>query len=414
MLAVALWCGHGGRWSCVCAPLGPLSVMGLVWCVLASWMELLKCSLGWMLSWCSKSLFRCWRWMMVLRCWFTHCIPGRTSSNWSMLATGLMVLHMGPMPLVCKPWLLLILVPLWWSYTRLLEDVSMWSVTLAVPRWSLECGPRAIMLRWRVRDFHVSCFPSWVIGKEGRTLVLCPFLTTLELHCLSVFMVWYFHALSLHAEIRSSRNTLIGLLTGLELWWRTSTLSSLLLVKCNRWCRTKHRLTGSFWSSPTFSLNKFRIHRPWCRPRLNTFPAKVRPSISASRLCLRISFLIYVACCGNDWEMMVNVGVGLNCMVHTVVWWWWGLVVPCGFLLLWCPSTSFWGLCQLPFSPGPATVSGLGWLRCCSFSMFVGLERHLLLVRLSSVSLHSDGSPGLARLLVPLAALPHWPKRHHS
>ena len=66
-------------------------------------------------------------------------------------------------------------------------------------------------------DFHVSCFPSWVIGKEGRTLVLCPFLTTLELHCLSVFMVWYFHALSLHAEIRSSRNTLIGLLTGLEL-----------------------------------------------------------------------------------------------------------------------------------------------------------------------------------------------------
>ena len=290
---------------------------------------------------------------------------------------------MEPLPLVCIPWLLLIQMPVWCTSTRFMEDVSMWLVMLAVPRWSLvECGPSAIMLRWWVLDFHVRRFPKWVIEKERQPFVLCPFLNSVELYSVSVFMVWCLYALTLHAEIRSSHNTLIGWWTCLDLWRRTSTLSSLLVVRCNSWCRNKHRLTGSFWSSPTIRLNKFRSYRPRCRLSIHNFTAKVKLRTSASR-CLRFGFLIYVACCGSARDMMVNVGVGMSCFALTVVWWWWwGLVVPCAWLLLWCPSTMFWGSCQPPFQPGLATVSSLGCLRCWSFSKFAGLERPLFQVRL--------------------------------
>ena len=58
------------------------------WCLVASLMVLLMCSPFWMLSWCSFSLFRRWRWMMLLGSCITYSMHGRTSSNWSMLAAG--------------------------------------------------------------------------------------------------------------------------------------------------------------------------------------------------------------------------------------------------------------------------------------------------------------------------------------
>ena len=183
---------------------------------------------------------------------------------------------MVPMPLGCRPWLLLTQMPLWWTYTLFMEDVSMWSVMLAVHKWLPKCGPSAIMLPWWVQEFHVSRVLNWVIVKGGRTLVLCPSPTSSEQHCFCVSKFWYWNALSQHAVIRLSHNTLIGLWNCLALWRRTSTLS---------WCRNKHRLMGSSGSSPTISLNRCRISRPKCKLSLHNFTARSRLRTRANRLC---------------------------------------------------------------------------------------------------------------------------------
>ena len=278
---------------------------------------------------------------------------------------------MVPMPLGCRPWLLLTQMPLWWTYTWFMEDVSMWSVMLAVHKWLPKCGPSAIMLPWWVQEFHVSRVLNWVIVKGGQTLVLCPSPTSSEQHCFCVSKYWYWNALSQHAVIRFVCLT------------------------------TPWSVCGIVWHCEG-------EHQPWVDAETNTdwwaVPGVHPPSVSTGVESPgpKASSVSTTSRPDQDSEPEQTGYVRESAFSHTWLvaeaperwrwkmgWAWAALLSQWydddGVLLCRvgdCCSgahflSSFWGLCQPPFQSEPADVPSLGCLCCWVSSLFAGLGRPL-------------------------------------